>query len=127
MKRIKSVDQLTIAKVVATRMGMAPSQIIEVIEMEQKTTMNYVKRGYRVVKKNYLTITPKDKKSFTISSPLTNKTYMLPDSVNVRVKVGMGFKNYVSNKGAKMPNRLCRFVKDVKINEKLTLNEAKPN
>jgi hypothetical protein len=89
--------------------------------------MNYVKRGYRVVKKNYLTITPKAKKSFTISSPLTNKTYMLPDSVNVRVKVGMGFKNYVSNKGAKMPNRLCRFVKDVKINEKLTLNEAKPN
>jgi hypothetical protein len=127
MKRIKSVDQLTIAKVVATRMGMAPSQIIEVIEMEQKTTMNYVKRGYRVVKKNYLTITPKAKKSFMISSPLTNQTYMLPEKVSVRVKVGMGFKNYVSNKGAKMPNRLCRFVKDVKINEKLTLNEAKPN
>jgi|1048.fasta_scaffold147728_2 hypothetical protein len=127
MKRIKSVDQLTIAKVVATRMGMAPSQIIEVIEMEQKTTMNYVKRGYRVVKKNYLTITPKAKKSFVISSPLTNQTYMLPEKVSVRVKVGMGFKNYVSNKGAKMPNRLCRFVKDVKINEKLTLNEAKPN
>jgi hypothetical protein len=52
---------------------------------------------------------------------------MLPEKVSVRVKVGMGFKNYVSNKGAKMPNRLCRFVKDVKINEKLTLNEAKPN
>jgi hypothetical protein len=127
MKRIKSVDQLTIAKVVATRMGMAPSQIIEVIEMEQKTTMNYVKRGYRVVKKNYLTITPKAKKSFMISSPLTNQTYMLPEKVSVRVKVGIGFKNYVSNKGAKMPNRLCRFVKDVKINEKFTLNEAKPN
>jgi hypothetical protein len=126
MKTIKSVDQLTIAKVVATRLGMAPSQIIEVIEMEQKTTMSYVKRGYRVVKKNYLTITPKSKNSFTINSPLTNKTYMVPNRVNVRVKVGMGFKNYVSNKGAKMPNRLCRFVKDVRIDEKLTLKETAP-
>jgi hypothetical protein len=101
---------------------MSPSQVIEVIEMEQKTTMSYVKRGYRVVKKNYITITPKHKKSFTLTSPLNQKTYLMPEKISVRVKVGMGFKNYVSNKGAKMPNRLCRFVKDVKINEKLTLS-----
>lgn len=125
MKRIKSVDQLTIAKVVATRMGMAPNQVIEVIETEQKTTMSYVKRGYRVVKKNYLTITPKIKKSYSLTSPLNHQAYLVPEKVSVRVKVGMGFKNYVSNKGAKMPNRMCRFVKDVKIKENLTLAESK--
>jgi hypothetical protein len=125
MKRIKSVDQLTIAKVVATRMGMAPNQVIEVIETEQKTTMSYVKRGYRVVKKNYLTITPKVKKSYSLTSPLNQQAYLVPEKVSVRVKVGMGFKNYVSNKGAKMPNRMCRFVKDVKIKENLTLADSK--
>jgi hypothetical protein len=127
MRRIKSVDQLTLAKIVATRMGMAPTQVVEVIEMEQKTTMSYVKRGYRVVKKNYITITPKVKKSFTLTSPITNRSYLVPEKVSVRAKIGMGFKNYVSNKGAKMPNRLCRFVKDVKIKENLTLAEQKPN
>lgn len=127
MAKAKSVDQMTIAKVVATRLGMAPTQVMEVIEMEQKTTMSYVKRGYRVVKKNYLTITPKTKKSLTLVSPLNNKTYLVPEKLGIKVTVGMGFKNYVSNKGAKMPNRLCRFVKDVKIKENLTLITPKPN
>jgi hypothetical protein len=127
MRKIKSVDQLTIAKVVATRMGMAPNQVVEVIETEQKTTMSYVKRGYRVVKKNYLTITPRTKKSYSITSPLNQKAYLVPEKASVRVKVGMGFKNYVSNKGAKMPNKLCRFVKDVKIKESFALAEQKVN
>ena len=86
--------------------------------------MSYVKRGYRVVKKNYLTISSKSKKSYTVNSPLTNKTYVVPDKVSIRIKVVMGFKNYVSNKGAKMPNRLCRFVKDVRIDEKLIHKET---
>jgi phage-related protein len=125
MKRKRSIDQLTIAKIVATRMGMNLNQVSEIIETEQKTTMSYVKRGYRVVKKNYLTIFPTIQKAKALTSPLNNKSYLVPEKTSVRVRVGMGFKSYVSNKGAKMPNRLCRFVKDVKVNENLTLESAK--
>jgi hypothetical protein len=37
-KKIKSVDQLTVAKLVATRLGLNLAQVMAVIEYEQKTT-----------------------------------------------------------------------------------------
>ena len=80
-----------------------------IIEEEQKLTMQYVKMGYKVIKKNYLTIESKDvaaKKAWV--SPLNGKTYDIEPTVRVLVRVGAGFKQYVADR--KMPDKLCRFV-----------------
>ena len=108
-KKQPSVDQLTVAKVVASRLGLDMTTVSQVIEMEQKTTMAYVKRGYKVTKKNYLTLIPTEKKGYTFESGLNGKAYTVPERRKIRVKVGDGFKNYLS-KQPTLPNKLCRFV-----------------
>ena len=105
-----SVDQLTVAKVVASRLGIDVNLVMNIIEMEQKTTMSYVRRGYRVTKKNFLTLEPRFKKAYKLESALDNKIYDIPDRQTVSVRVGSGFKSYVAN-SKNMPEKLCRFVK----------------
>ena len=77
---------------------------------EKKTlTMEYVKMGYKVIKKNYITIEGrKYGAKVGWKSPLDGKTYDLPAKTRILVRVGDGFKRYIENK--KMPEKLCRFV-----------------
>ena len=109
-KKSKSVDQVTIARLVANKTGFTLSEVQEIIELEQKYTMDYIKRDYKVVKKNYLILTPKILKGRTLKNPLDGKDYVLPSRKSVSVKVGNGFKVYISDNTKKMPNKMCRFV-----------------
>ena len=52
----KTIDQMSIARLIADKFGYKLYDIISVIEEEQKLTMEYAKMGYKVIKKNYLTI-----------------------------------------------------------------------
>jgi hypothetical protein len=106
----KSVDQVTIAKLIATRLGMNATQVYEIIELEQKTTMSFVKKGYKVVKKNYLTLSPVNRPGYKLASKLNGKLYVVPDRTTVRVRVGIGFRSYLAHQKALLPNKLCRFV-----------------
>ena len=114
MKKIKSVEQLAVAKIVATKLGITIGQVTDVIETEQQVTMAHVKRGFRVVKKNYLTIIPTTQPAYTMVSKLDKKEYVIEKRTRIKVKIGQGFKSYVADKGKSMPNRICRFVKDSK-------------
>lgn len=109
-KKSKSVDQATIARLVANNTGFTVSEVQEIIELEQKYTMDYIKRDYKVIKKNYLILTPKVIKGRTLKNPLDGKDYVLPSRKSVSVKLGNGFKAYVSDNAKKMPNKICRFV-----------------
>ncbi|MBQ9519855.1 MAG: HU family DNA-binding protein [Acholeplasmatales bacterium] len=109
--KMKSVDQITIAKLVADRIGLTLTEVQQVIELEQKYTMDYIKRNRKVVKKNYLTLTPMVIKAKVFKSPLDGKEYEMPARRIVTVRVGSGFKNYISdNSTKKMPEKICRFV-----------------
>ena len=77
-KKSKSVDQVTIARLVANKTGFTLSEVQEIIELEQKYTMDYIKRDYKVVKKNYLILTPKVLKGRTLKNPLDGKDSVLP-------------------------------------------------
>ena len=106
---VKTIDQMTFARLISQRLDLKLTDVINVIEEEQKMTMEYVKMGYKVIKKNYLTIEGRffeGKKNWT--SPLNGKTYSLPAKTRVLVRVGVGFKHFIENK--KMPEKLCRFV-----------------
>lgn len=59
--------------------------ITRVIEEEQKLTMLKIKKGYKVCKKNYLTLTPVSTKERKIHSPLTQKVYEIPAKNSVRI------------------------------------------
>lgn len=109
-KKVKSVDQMTIARMVANKTGINLSTVQEIIEQEQKYTMDFVKRNYKVIKKNYITITPTSLKAKKFQSPLNGKEYNLPDRTGINIKAGYGFKSYVSGPTKKMPNKICRFV-----------------
>ena len=106
---VRTIDQMSTARQIAQKLGLRLTDVMSVIEEEQKMTMEYVKMGFKVVKKNYLTIEGKKvagKKDW--KSPLNGKVYTLEPSVRVVVRVGAGFKNFITDK--KMPEKLCRFV-----------------
>lgn len=109
---IKSVDQQTIARIIATKYGYAISEVMAIVEEEQRLTMTYVKQGFKVIKKNYITLESKPTKAKKWLSPLNGKVYELPEHQRINVRIGDGFKAYVS--GLKpMPEKICRFVNEI--------------
>lgn len=109
-KKVKSIDQQTMARQVATRLNMPLTTVMEVIELEQKLTMQHVKSGYKVVKKNYITFSPKRKPGYKMISKLNGKEYNVPDRTIIKARLGQGFRAYVSQKKKSMPEKICRFV-----------------
>ena len=110
-EKIRTVDQMTIARLISNKTGLTITEIQEVIELEQKYTMDYIKRNCKVIKKNYLTLTPTIIKGKLFKSPLNGVEYELPARRGVTVRVGTGFKAYISDNSKKMPDKICRFVK----------------
>ena len=107
--KARTIDQLTIARLIAQKYDMKLSDVVSIIEEEQKLTMEYARMGYKVIKKNYLTIESKryeGKENWV--SPLDGKKYNLEPKTRVLVRVGIGFKRYITDK--QMPDKLCRFV-----------------
>lgn len=109
-KKNKTVDQLTVAKMIAEKFDINLTSVIAIIEEEQKITMEFVRSGYKVIKKNYVTFTPIMKKGYKMKSSLDGKEYVVPKRTIVKPTIGLGFKTYVSNNTSKMPDRICRFV-----------------
>ena len=108
-KMVRTIDQLSLGRMIAQKFGLKISDVMSVIEEEQKLTMEHVRMGYKVIKKNYLTIESKKfsgKKDW--KCPLDGKTYSIEPKNRVLVRVGEGFKQFVGDK--KMPEKLCRFV-----------------
>lgn len=109
VKTMRTIDQLTIARAIANKFNFKISDVIAIIEEEQKMTISYVKMGYKAIKKNYLTIEGRRTEAKVgWKSPLDGKTYDIPAKIRILVRVGDGFKRYVENR--KMPDKLCRFV-----------------
>lgn len=106
---VKSISQLDIAKEISKEANLSIEQILKIVDMEQRKTMEYVNKGYKVIKKNYLTLTPISKKARTIHSALTNKDYEVKAKTIVKVTVGEGFKSFI-NVDRPMKDKLCRFV-----------------
>lgn len=108
-KKSKSVSQLEMAKEIAENTGFSLEVITRVIDEEQKLTMLKIKKGFKVYKKNYLTLTPVITKERKIYSPLTQQLYEVPAKNSVRITLGEGFLA-VLNKQKPMKNLMCRFV-----------------
>lgn len=107
---MKYIDQLTMAKHISEVLGIPTGIISEIIELEQKLTMQYVRDGYKVTKKNYVTFTPKKKKGYTLKSNITGKSHEIEERISIKTTLGQGFKVYVSGQKDKMPDKICRFV-----------------
>ena len=58
-KLVRTIDQLSLGRIIAQKYGLKITDVMSVIEEEQKLTMEYVRMGYKVIKKNYLTIESK--------------------------------------------------------------------
>ena len=105
----KTIDQLTIAKqIVKENPAYNIAEIQKIIQREQELTMYAVTKGYKVVKKNYITIYPMKVKERVLVSPLNGEKYTIDAHQSVGVRDGEGFKAMVANR--KMPSKLCRSV-----------------
>ena len=105
----KTLDQITIAKqIVKENPSYTLSEIQKIIQREQEITMSALSEGYKVVKKNYITLYPLKVKERTMVSPLNGEKYTIPSHQSVGVRVGEGFKALVGNR--KMPSKICRSV-----------------
>lgn len=110
---VKTVDQLTLARIIAQKHEIPIAEVLEIVVEEQKLTMQFVNDGYRVIKKNYLTMEAKQYESKTWVSPLDKKTYETGEHRRVLVRIGEGFKSFL-NDNKKMEDRLCRFIVEKK-------------
>ena len=88
---VKTVDQLTLARIIAQKHEIPIAEVLEIVVEEQKLTMQFVNDGYRVIKKNYLTMEAKQYESKTWVSPLDKKTYETGEHRRVLVRIGEVF------------------------------------
>ena len=101
---VKTIDQLTFARIIAQKYELPINTVLNIILEEQKLTMMYVSRGYKVIKKNYITIKPAVQHPRKFVCPINKKEY---DKINNYIKfTGDGFHhrpffnqvtNYFSN------------------------------
>lgn len=109
-ENINNIDQTTMARLIAEKLSLSPSLVTEVVELEQKLTMEHVRDGYRVTKKNYISFTPIKKPGFKLKSGITGVVYEVPERTAIRTRLGQGFKVFVADTPNKMPEKICRFV-----------------
>lgn len=93
----RTIDQKSLAKVVAARMGREPEEILAIIEEEQRMTMSYVRRGYRVEKRGYLTLEPKIFPAYTFISGLDGKPRHVETRKRLSIRLGQHFKDYLKH------------------------------
>lgn len=93
----QTIDQMTIIKQIAKRLGIALTTVIAVIELDQRMTMGYCKRGFKVSKNNFVSFVPKKAEAHMFNSPLFKEAYEVPARMSVSVRVSKKFKDYVSN------------------------------
>ena len=53
---VKTVDQMTFARLIAQKFELTINTVLDIILEEQKLTMRFVNDGYKVIKKNYKTV-----------------------------------------------------------------------
>lgn len=58
----RTIDQLSMARMIAQKYSINVSDVTTIIEAEQKLTMEYVKMGYKVIKKIILPLKAKNTK-----------------------------------------------------------------
>ncbi len=98
------IDQKALAKIVAARMGREPAEVLEIMEEEQRMTMSYVRRGYRVEKRGYLTLEQKTIPAYTFISGLDGKPRQVEARKKISVRIGEHFAHYVkAEKKSKNP------------------------
>jgi|SRR5690554_3803231 len=96
-KSVPTVTQLDVAREIAKKVrGFTLEDIQRIINAEQEVTLKYLKRGKKVVKKNYLILTPIDVAPREWTSPLNGKQYSLPARKSVSVKLGKKLKDVVN-------------------------------
>lgn len=110
---VKTLDQLTINRLIAQKFEMTISSVSDIILEWQKLIMSMVKQNYKIVLKNFATFEAREYKGKKWTSPLDNKVYNMDDRKRVLVRIGEGFKHYL-NDDQKTDDRLCRFVADNK-------------
>ena len=106
---VKTIDQMTMARLIAQKCELTSAHVMSIVLEEQKLTMQFVNEGYKVIKKNYLTLEKRSYAGKQWVSPLDHKTYDMGDRKRVIVRVGDGFKNYINDEH-KDGDRLCRFM-----------------
>lgn len=72
--------------------------------------MEYISKGYKVTKKNYLTLYCIQAKPRKLKCPINNKEYNIKEYRQIKVRIGEGFKKYLNKKP--MDDRLCRLTTD---------------
>lgn len=106
-----SIAQEEIAREISLKLALNLQIVQSVILEEQKLTMQYVANGVKVIKKNYLILEKRMVPARKIISPLNKKEYAIPEKATIRIRLGQGFKDYVSNQIKNQFEPICRFVK----------------
>ncbi len=98
-RRMKSIDQLTITQEISKSTGLLLKDVEEVIKLEQQLNIKYLKKGYKVMKNDYLIFEPKVVNQKEWVSPLDGKTHLIAKHVAVSIRLGKAFKEQLVLKG----------------------------
>ena len=112
-KSLKTISQDEIARQISAKLGVTLELVTDIVTEEQKLTMLYVSNGYRVVKKNFLTLSIRTMPERKFTSPLDKKAYHVPEKKFVRCKVGEGFIDFCNKHIKERKEPMCKFVKRI--------------
>lgn len=103
LKIDKVVNQKILAEEITDQLKgkLSLADVVRVLTMEQAVTIEYLKKGYRVCKRDFLTLEPRyqeGQKEWT--SPLDQKTYTIPAKLKVCARVGRGLKGLLVDAAA---------------------------
>lgn len=115
---VKTVDQLTLNRLIAQKFEMTIASVSDIILEWQKLIMSMVKNDTKIILKNFITLESREYKGKAWTSPLDKKVYNMEDRKRVLVRIGEGFKRYL-NDDQKADDRLCRFITENKDGKQL--------
>jgi nucleoid DNA-binding protein len=92
--KLQTVSHLEVAREIAKKLRWPTiNDILEIINAEQEVTINFLKKGKRVIKRNYLILTPRELPGKELHSPLSGKTHVVPPKKTVSVRLGKKLKD----------------------------------
>jgi len=92
LKNEKLLNTEMMVKEIFDKLGgkISLADIDRVLKMEQALTVEYLLNGYRVCKRDFLTLDPVEQPARVWTSPLNQKTYNIPKKTKICVRVGRG-------------------------------------
>ncbi len=97
-KKTPVVSQMDIIRDIQKKLKwLTLEEISQIINLEHDITIKYLRKGKKVLKHNYLILTPRELPGKEMYSPIAGKSITVPPKKTVSVRLGKKLKEGINN------------------------------